>query len=520
MLSDADPITELLLQGPNVGGKTEAEYAVGLACLQKRRSLDGVPMPQWRGKVDAISLELDYPTQRLSSQQTVLRLIGEWPHRAKWKGDDILSSVMIQPVNGNSDVSSWSTLTFMSQENRRTGTGIRADIVLGNEPPVEGIWREVRKARHAGRRGIRIIGMTPINRRQWEWVKNDYGDRPRDVVTRVGRHWAVARWSLWHNKALGADHIEQLLVEYGRDKPKDRRDPLYDARVHGDFIDTTGLCPFNVPALLRMLDECVEPEVREWQITREVSGANGLVHKVVKVLVHVLADAVAGMTYYEDIDPSKGIYSPTHDPGGILVSEMGTGNDMAMYEGYIGSYGLGVLGAGLARQYLNATVDPESNSGWAEGVLRGLSDSGYGNIASTPRMLQPGKWESRLGFETTNTTRPAMIEAIQEWIEAYDAGMPYARCRFRRIIQTLLDTILDGDGKPVAAPGFHDEFLILKGQSLRKTRLRRVDPNLARPTVARKAKDTETTFADLIAGKEPRRPSNGSMVPMPRRRPV
>lgn len=504
-------VDELLLRGPNVGGKTECQYALALAMLQKRPTLDGVPLPQWRGRVDAISLELDYPTQKLSSQQTVLRLLGRWPHHAKWKGDDILSSLLIKPLNGNDDQSTWSTLTFMSQENRRSGTGVRSDLVLANEPPDMDIWREVRKARHAGRRGVRIIGMTPIHRRRWQRIKDEYGDCPRDTVRRVGRYWAEARWSLWHNKALGREHVEQLLIEYGRDRPEQSRDPLYDARVHGDYIDTTGLCPFDSATLQLMLADCIDPEVREWNITREVNGENGLARKNVKVKVHVLNDARIGATYWLGIDPSKGIDSPTHDPGGVLVSEMGTGEDMAMYEGYIGSYGLGVLGAGLAHtQYADSVVDPESNSGWSEGVLRGLSDSSYGNIAKTQKMLQPGTWETKLGFETTDITRPAMIQAIQEWVESYRIGLPYARCRFRRIIETLLDTILDEKGKPVAAPGFHDEFLILKGQSLRKTITKRHDPMVARARVKAPTPRREPTLEEMLAQNE-RHGGNGAI---------
>jgi hypothetical protein len=513
-------VDEIHARAANKGGKTEWEYAVGLAILQKRPSLDGVPLPQWRGRVEGVSLELDHEQQKLSSQQTILRLLGKWPHHAKHVGD-ALKTLRIMPVSGDADESRWSTLTFMSQKNMSTGKGIRADLVLGNEPPREDIWREMRKAAHAGRRIVRIIGETPTKRREWSWIKDDYGDCPRDSIRRQ-QNRAEVRWSLHHNTALSADETKALLAEYWGDPSREYpADPLYDARVFGDYIDTTGLCPFDIVALNHMLEECIPPSERQWTITREVDGDDGRVKAQTKVLISVLKDPEPGKSYYLDVDPSKGINDRSHDPGGILVSEMGSGEDVAMYEGYVGSYGLGSLAAGLARQYNNSLVDPESNSGWAEGVMRGLGDAGYGNIARTRKMGTEGRWETLWGFATTDVTRPAMIEEIQSWAAAYASGIHYAPCRFRRIIETLLDVILDENGKPVASPGQHDEFMILKGQSLRKTVARRLDQNLARPARLLPAKPkAEQTLDDLI-----KRAVNGHVrigggeIPTPRSRP-
>jgi len=91
-----------------------------------------------------------------------------------------------------------------------------------------------------------------------------------------------------------------------------------------------------------------------------------------------------------------------------------------------------------------------------------------------------------------------MIGAIQAWIAAYAAGNPYARCRFRRVIETLLDTVMDESGKIVAAPGYHDEFLLLKGQSLRKFRPLRIDPNLARPVIPERLKDADDRVLERL----------------------
>jgi hypothetical protein len=262
-----------------------------------------------------------------------------------------------------------------------------------------------------------------------------------------------------------------------------------------------------------MLEECEEPEIVEWDVQREIAGESGMVRTWCTVRVEVLEPPRAGERYIVHIDPSKGINDKAHDPGGILISKESTGEDVVLYEGYLGSYGLGTLGAALGLQYNYAKVSPENNSGWAEGVLRGLADSGYGNVAHTRKPTQPGKWETELGFATTTKTRPAMIEAGQEWVEAYRAGTPYAPCRFRRVIEAFRQTILDLKGKVVAAPGYHDEFVILKGQSLLMRR-RRHDPNAVRhrPPVDRRQHDPERELAKWVMGEdEPARIGGGAV---------
>src|SRR3970040_811295 len=62
------PINELHMRKPNRSGGTTT-LATGLvACCQKRESLDGVAVPQWRGKVEACQFVLDYKRQLLSVQ--------------------------------------------------------------------------------------------------------------------------------------------------------------------------------------------------------------------------------------------------------------------------------------------------------------------------------------------------------------------------------------------------------------------------------------------------------------------
>jgi hypothetical protein len=538
LTADYQPVSELHAIGPNKGTKTQSDAAYIVACAQKRKVLDGIRLPQWRGPVECVQMVLDYPQQLLSVQPAYMKVLGEWPHHPRYQGAT-LKTLHIMPALGNPrDEREWSVVHFMSEESRKNrGTralGVRADVVGFDEPPHIDTLRELRKAAHAGRRLILLLGYTPTVRSQWSPVIEDIGRSigsadSRDRIVRIDRRRAAVRWNLSEvsDNVLSRAEKDDLLLSYlgpamDFEHPLD---PLAKARWYGDAIDTSGLCPFEIKALSQMLAECGKPEVREWKITREVEGENGLRKVTARAEVLVLFDARPGAHYYLNVDPSKGIEGGNHDPGGILVSEMGTGEDVAMYEGYLGTYGLGVLAAALARQYNGAVVDPENNGFAAEGVLRGLADSGYGNIAHELRPFSGGEFKKVLGFNTSPQSRTTKIEAVQEWVKAYAAGAPYARCRFPRIIETLMDTILDEKGRTSAAPGYHDEFLILKGQSLLKTRLRRPDPLLVRATLAAKRPeaDLEPTLAQLLEQEERggRMGVGGRAIPLkPKLRPI
>lgn len=473
LFSGTDPIDEGLGRAGNLGTKTETEVALMLSCAEKRQNLDGAPIPQWRGRVEGAQLVLDYKQQLLSVQPAYLRLLGQWPHHARYNGE-YLSTLHIQPIGGDSDESTWSVIHFLSQENTRSGLGMRADIVAFDEPPKIEILHELRKAGHAGRRSIRTIWATPTIRRQWAPLKDEYGDPPRGSLTRTNDYWAECRWSL-HEVAdwvLSDQRKKALIDQYVGSDPDRPRDALARARIFGDYVDASGACPFDLFVLDQMLEKCRDPEIVNCKIQREVDTDEGRVLTINQVELRVWKRPAPGRSYYVPCDPSSGVNDSKHDPAALQVVEMGSGDVCAVFDGYIGSYGLGVLATIVARQYNNALIDPETTGGWGEGVLRGISESRYGNISKARKELQPGKFSVELGFKTTHESRGAMISAIQAWIDAWGRGVRYASCPSREIIQCLKDVILDETGKPVAAPGFHDEHLILRGQGLRRAALR------------------------------------------------
>lgn len=466
------PIDELHARACNKGGKTLTATAFGLACATKRKTLDGVPIPQWRGRVECVQLVLDYKQQLLSVQPAYERLLGKWPHRVTKKAE-AFQSITVMPLGGNpTNEEGWSVIHFLSQKNLTSGVGVRADVVLFDEPPVMSILRELRKAGHPGRRQATVIAETPTIRRQWSPLRLDYGDTARKTLRRVDRERAEVRWSLdevadW---VISPDERASLLRKYATD-------PLRDAREHGDYAITEGLCPFvvkgeNPPMLETMLAECVPPrETVQWKITQEADGKSGRTRASKAIPVQVWEHAKVDHRYIVTIDPSSGVDDSLHDPYELQVTEFGTGDMVARCGGYLSGYMVGVLAAGIARQYNDALIDPEVNDRWGVNVVEGVHAARYGNFARERRELRPGsgEWSNEIGFHNTKKSRPEIIGAIQSWIDARRAGIRYAECLSYDVIDTLLNCILDENGKIVGAPGVHDEALIVRGQALRKT---------------------------------------------------
>jgi len=485
LLSSRNPPDELHIRAANKTGKTESAAAYMLACLQKRQSLDGVPLPQWRGPIEAGQFVLDYKQQLLSVQPAYFRLLGSWPHHARYQGE-ILESLRVMPVGGSSDESKWSVLHFFSQERKRSGLGFRLDLADFDEPPVMEVLRELRKASHAGRRCIILIQETPTRRREWAPLYLDYGDCPRRSLRRVDRERAECRWSLdevadW---VLSEQEKAKLLRRY-------RSDPLHSesrsAREHGDYMTTEGASAWGqngTEALLAMLDQCEDPEVVNWRVSIEsVDGERS--SRIAEVPVEIFQPPKAGLRYYQAIDPSSG--TEGRNPAGLLMAEVGTGDLCARWNGYLAPYSLGVLGAGLARQYHDALSDIEMKDHWGVNVLRGFTASQYGNMAYESRELRPGVWAKEVGWDADQEAVAIGIGCIQEWLESWQAGVKYARCPSRAILGCLLDCNLDERGKIVAAEGIdHGEDLRLWGQVLRRC-VRRSStirlPGPATPTV-------------------------------------
>lgn len=519
------PISELHSIGPNKGTKTQSDTAYIVRCAQKATHLDGILMPQWRGPVECVQMVLDYPQQLLSVQPAYMKVLGQWPHHARYNGAT-LRSLHVMPVNGNpNDEKDWSVIHFMSEEGRKNrGTralGVRADVVGFDEPAHIETLRELRKAAHAGRRLIILDGWTPTVRSQWAPILDDLGaeigsPQSRDRIIRIDRRRAAVRWNLSEVSDLVLSQAEKddLLLSYlgpamDWDHPLD---PLARSRWYGDAIDTSGLCPFHLPTLDAMLADCCEPlETVAWKITQEADAVTGRVRVSRSVPVEVWEHAQVDGEYVVTIDPSSGVDDRQHDPYELHVTKRGSGDLVARAGGYLSGYLVGVLAAGIARQYNAAGIDVEVNDKWGVNVVEGVHAARYGNFLRERRDLKDGSFVEEIGFHNNAASRPKIIGAGQSWIDSWRAGIRYGKCPSRKVIDTYRNCIMDQNGKIIGAPGVHDECLIVRGQALRRC-IRRAGMEIpaSQPPVRSKEQMLVKRLTDMArTGGRPEGPGNG-----------
>lgn len=469
--------------------------AVVVALCQRRKELDGVKLPKMPERVIAAVLSLDHQQQALSVQPAYLAMLGDWPHVVGYKSrsQDIVGTIRVKQVDNKSDdPKTWSTIHFVSQENPNATVGARLHIAHADEPPKEHIWNEVRARGFAGQPFVRLITATPLVRRQWTALQNWF---PKDFTGTPHRGRLELKLSVYDNKFLTSEDIARLEQDY-------EGDPLKDARLNGEYIDTTGSCPFDERPIQELLKDCRTPKLVKFEVVRDADGEKESAD------LEVWEEPDPKESYYVPIDASAGIDSKLHDPSGLQVWARGRVRLVARYNGYLPPYELGTLAANVGVRYNRALLDPETTGGWGASVIKAIQQAGYGNIARQQRDLRPGEWELPLGFVTTMQSRPTMIAAIQDFLASVRDKKPVAEVWSADVLRCWLDTILDPTGKPIAAPGLHDEDLILAGQALK--RLTRKDMRAAERPGERKGWDLSRIFA---RHKERGRAGGGRLVP-------
>ena len=455
---------EIYLHSCNKGGKSTIGIATDLAICRDEPTLDGIPLPRVPMPARWGLFVPDYKAHRSSTQPIIEALVGNWPHAYERIGQTLVG-VRIKPRGWRSDdPSTWSQYTVYSCENPNAGLGARLHGAGADEPPPEHIWREVRKAGEAGTIFPLSIRGTPLKRSTWWWLRNDYPD-PHLNEGRIVNGFLRLRQPLVDahgrslNEALTERDIATLLQLYENDE-------FRDARIYGHEINTEGSSPFqrNYAELQRWFDVARTGELREWQVTREVASPEGmkLVREAVEVEVH--ADYVPGHVYRVIADPSYGIDDGEHDPGAALVVDLTAREDVCAYRGYIGEYGLGVLCAGLGRQYGEAPVDADTSGGYGSAFLGGLRAAGYTKVVTHQPQGSDRAMDRRdMGFVINAATRAEFASALNEALFASAQGSPWLTIRTRWVLADLVDLVLKND-RPVTGSGLHDEGFICAGR--------------------------------------------------------
>lgn len=449
---------EVLARFGNSAGKTSGVAAAFVAMCRGMTHLDGVALPAARRPMIHWVLTKTRRQQVDSVQAEYLRWIGGHPHQIAWdnRAKHYIDSIWISTrwcLHGHdAHCHHCSRIVFhCEQSGLESALGGRIDSCHADEPPSWRIWREIRSRKRAMSNLLLIITATPLYRKDWEDMAREFVDcdeRPRDGRVEV-------RSTLHDNQFLTPDDRAKLIANW-------KGDPLFDARLDGTYVDASGLCPFPKAWLDRWEKRCAEPILtKRMMIEAERDTESGIVLEHRKASVDFWWMREKHETYWALIDPSTGIEDSTHDPAGVSIFARRRPRLVARYDGYLGAHGCGVLATKLARYYNNAYIDVETNGGYGRGSLQAIRALGYHYLNWQDVELSPGQWRKRLGWVTTPNIRGSMMVAIQRALEENDIHIP---CR--SVISTLRGVILGPGGKYVAAPGRHDEDMILLGRAL------------------------------------------------------
>ena len=416
---------ELHLRAANYGAKTFSGAAFAVACARGVPMLDGITVPVAKVPNVGAVVVRDYGQQVDSSQAAILHWLGDYPHEVSWinKGLGYAGTIRIKPEGWtNPDPETWSRIVFVSQENADKALGARWDWAWGDEPPIEAIWREVRKnCKHLW------ITETPLKRSEWEWLQTDFAGclwTPRD-----GRVEATA--SLYDNRFLSSEDVARLEARY-------RGDKLIKARLYGDYVDADGECPFDYDALNDMKARCVAGEA--WEHDRRVVLWRG---------------PERGKSYRITLDPSSGIAG--RDKAGLWLVSVDDRAGIGRLYDHVPVAGLGRAALRLAREYNDAELVPEMNGGWGEALLAEWGD--YRNVwREKPLDNVTRRTSNRVGWWTDESSRGVIVSALQRCLLDDSLSIPSVEA-----VDALMAIRIGDRDKLIRAPHQNWEDMICLG---------------------------------------------------------
>lgn len=465
---------EVLWLAGNSGGKTHGGAALGVAMAQGRRTLGGQAIPYLGTPNVGWVLTQSYKQQLESSQKAYLKCLGNYPHYIAYvvgKGKGYAETIYVktdQCKHGHGEMCGFCSRIVFHCEESKSSVGGRIDWAHADEPPLESTWREIRMRRQAGKKFIKYITATPLERERWEWLKEEFvgctvyespwitNGKERFGTPKDGK--AVIRSTLYDNQALSDDDIDAFESDI-------KSDPFAEARRRGDYVDLAGKCPFDLEILQkRWLKRVRQPRIDRIRVQSEEDTEDGRHLVDVTTEVQVWDDVEPTERYLLVADPSAGIADRKHDPSGILVASRIKPRIVARYNGYVAPYGLGSLAAVLARKYNRAQVDLDMTGGYGGPFLTALSKAHYGNIRRDIDPDKPGQMQSRLGFRISASNRGEIVGSVQQAIVSDDIVVPS-----REVLECLMNVVVDESGRPSGAKarrGRFDEDMILLGRIL------------------------------------------------------
>lgn len=451
---------ETLLRGSNASGKSRLGGAISVALARGMKELDGEPLPPVEVPNIGYVLCDSYKQMLDSTQGAILKALGNWPHKIAYVQGD--AKGYIESIHVKTELCSHDSgekcgkcsKIVMHVAESGSAVGARVHWAWADEPPDEKQWREMRVRKVHGRKMYRWVTMTPLDATKWHWIKEDFDgslDNPKN-----GRLELVTTLYDLHKSGF---YTDEDVTEMERAV---QGDPYAEARLHGDWVDIRGDCPFDSEKLrLWLRTRARPPKTRTFVIQSEEDTKEGRQLSLVSAEVEIYHEVEPDESYIGVLDPSLGIKSKVHDPAGIIVIARRRPRVVARYDGYIAPYGLGSLGAAIGTRYNNALLDVDLTGGYGGPCLTALNAARYRNVNQDMAPDSLGVVSPRLGFKITAINRQEITSAVQQAI-LEDSILIESGA----LIQSLIDTVVDHNGKWLAGPGTHDEGMICLGRGL------------------------------------------------------
>lgn len=449
---------ETYIRTPNIGGKTEWGSMVVIALMQGRKSIDGRTIREAESGAAPWKIELPtvptpcvgyfitpgYAQSMEAGIAALKKQLGDWPHKlvyAKGESAGYVSALLVKPIGCTSDdPAKWSRLTVFVDKGIPPEGG-RIDFAWADEPPSESVWREVRMRRKANAPMYRLITATPLDRARWEWLRADY------ERSMVGKREIVMH-HISRNQALSAEHIRQQEADA-------EGDPLKRARLFGEYVDTTGLCPFDYHGL-EVMSRWAEPGDR-WELDPRVE---------------VWRVPNPSESYFVLLDPSSGklpgirwvgtsAQDVKRDKCGLWVVARRSRALVARLFDYLTPDELTLLSAEIGRWYNDALIVPECN-GVGEVCVPLLLKAGYPNIYREFAVDRSDfRQTESLGWYSSADRRASGIAALARQVKLAGQGRPYLDIPSAEALDSLKGIVTDERGRPVRRPGQNWEDMIL-----------------------------------------------------------
>lgn len=474
---------ETLFRGSNDAAKTGTGSAITLATLMGMKTLCGEPLPAVELPATWWVLVQTYKQQVDASQAWILRWMGEHPHRLVNGAKGYVEHIFIATTlcrHGMEEMHkagfrcpTCSKLVFHCSESP-SGIGGKIDGVWADEPPDEDTWREMRRRGKGNRLFYKLITATPVEKKWWGWMPADFKDVERNP--RGGR--VEVRATMDDNRFL-LPHVKAQKIADTQGDLRAR------ARLYGDYVDITGESPFPPDKLELWRKRCRPPKLEQITLSAERRTPDGDVLVPVRCMVEIFAPFDDEETYMGVLDPAtflrldhiSGLVATdwtregsssrgVPDPCGFHLYARRKPRLVVRFSGYCGAYGLGSLGAIMARRYGNALLDTDLTGGHGKPTVTALTKAGYYHLNNwNPDVVHLGQGDRTLGFSMTGSNRAQMIAAIQQAL-LDDALLCESEAAVRSLMEVVYVMTPSGKERPEASYGAKDEDMICMGRFL------------------------------------------------------